>query len=149
MAVVRDHPYAQFKFQVSLGDVDPATVVAGFSEVSGLAVEIDMIEYRAGNAKSPTPTKIPGLARYPDVTLKRGIIGSLALWEWIELTRLGSPEAARDVVIQLLGDDHEPVMSWLLSRARPVRHASGPLLGDGDDVAIEELVLSHEGLRIE
>ena len=149
MAVVRDHPYAQFRFQVSLGDADPTSVEAGFSEVSGLAAEIDMIEYRSGNSKSTTPTKIPGLTHYPDVILRRGIFGSLALWEWFEDVRLGSPEAARTVRIRLLGEDDEPVMSWTLLRARPVRHESGPFIGDESDVAIEELVLAHEGLDIE
>ena len=108
-----------------------------------------MIEYRSGNSRVNTPTKLNGLVRYGDVSLKRGIIGSLRLWEWIKASINSDPTARRTVRIQLLDEQHQPVMTWRLVRARPVRHVSGPLIGGGSDVAVEELVIAHEGLDIE
>lgn len=148
MAVMREHPYGNFNFLVDLGDgVEPAGPDGAFSEVSGLDVSIEVIEYRTGSDKVNSPRKLTGLTTYGDVTLKRGIIGSLRLWEWIEASIRG--QAQRSVVITLLDEEQNPVMSWKLRNARPVRHVSGPLQGGSSDVAVEELVLAHEGLDIE
>ena len=149
MAVFRDHPYPQFNFLVDLGNGSDG-VDAGFAEVSGLDAHVDVIEYRAGNSKVNEPLKITGLARVGDVTLKRGVIGSLTLWQWFAEVRNGDPNAVRDVTIHLLNEERDgPVMSWRLHRARPIRHVSGPLDAAGTDVAIEELVLSCERLDVE
>lgn len=144
MAVQRDHPYGQFNFRLEIDGLE----VAAFSEVSGLSATVDVIEYRNGNDRVPTPTKLTGLTRYPDVTLRRGMAGSLELWEWFEVSMRRRADANRSVVILLLDEEHEPVMRWELLQARPVRHTSGPLVALGDDVAIEELVLAHEGLQL-
>jgi phage tail-like protein len=149
MAVARDRPYAQFNFLVDVGTGTDGPD-AGFAEVSGLDVQIDVIEYRTGNSKVNEPIKIPTVSRVGDVTLKRGIIGTLTLWEWYAQVRDGDPDSVRTVAIQLL-DEHRdgPVVTWVLHGARPVRHVSGPLDATGTDVAIEELVLSCERLDIE
>ncbi|MEM9042252.1 MAG: phage tail protein [Actinomycetota bacterium] len=143
MAVQRDHPYGQFNFLVEIDGIE----AAGFSRVSGLDGEVDMIEYRTGNSVS-TPMKVPGLVRYGDVTLSRGVIGSLELWSWFEQVVNGDESSRRTMVIILLGEEREPVLRWELRNARPVRHVSGPLDALGRAVAVEELVLAHEGLRI-
>lgn len=150
MAVQRDHPYAQFNFLVDIGDGDTGSVQAGFAEVSGLDARLDVIEYRAGNSKSREPMKLTGLSRVSDVTLRRGLIGSLGLWQWFAAARAGDSDAVRNVTIHLL-DEHgnDPVITWKLTRARPVRHVSGPLEGAGTDLAMEELVLSYDRLDIE
>lgn len=148
MVVMRENPYGQFNFLVDLGDgTDPASPDGAFAEVSGLDVTIDVIEYRAGNDKVNAPRKLTGLTRYGDVTLKRGIIGSLRLWDWIEAAIRS--QGQRSVVITLLDEEQNAVMSWKLRNARPVRHVSGPLRGGSSDVAVEELVIAHEGLDIE
>lgn len=149
MAVERDHPYTQFNFLVDLGSGSDA-VDAGFAEVSGLDTSVDVIAYRTGNSKVNEPMKITGLARVSDVSLRRGLIGSLNLWQWFAEVRNGDPNAVRTVTIQLQNEDRTAtVMTWLLRRARPVRHVSGPLEAVGTDLAIEELVLSYERLDIE
>jgi phage tail-like protein len=149
MAVTRDHPYTRFNFLVDLGN-GSAGPDAGFSEVSGLDTHVDVIEYRNGNSKVNEPIKITGLARVSDVTLRRGLIGSLSLWEWFTEVRNGDPNAVRTVTIELQNEDRSgPVMTWKLLRARPVRHVSGPLEAGVSDVAIEELVLSCERLDVE
>ena len=150
MAVLREDPYGQFNFLVDLGDgTDSSAPDGGFGEVSGLDVSIEVVEYRAGSDPTNTPRKLNGLVKYGDVTLKRGLMGSLRLWEWIESAIRGSGDAQRSVRITLLDAERQPVMSWRLRNARPVRHASGPLRGGSSDVAVEELVLAHEGLDIE
>lgn len=148
MAVARDRPYAQFNFLVDLGTGTDGPD-AGFAEVSGLDASVDVIEYRNGNSKVNEPIKIVALSRVGDVTLKRGIIGTLSLWEWYAHVRTGDPDSTRTVAIHLLDEQHEgPVMTWVLHEARPVRHVSGPLDASGTDVAIEELVLAYDRLEL-
>ena len=149
MAVVRDRPYAQFNFLVDLGTGETDGPEAGFQECSGISMSVDVIEYRNGNDKENNPRKLTGLARVSDVTLKRGIIGSLGLYQWIDQIRNGNPAALRTVVIQLQNEDHTAVvMTWKLHRARIIKHTSGPLNAKGTDVAIEELTLAYERLEL-
>jgi len=85
-----------------------------------------------------------------DVTLKRGIIGSLNLYRWLDEIRNGDQSALRTVVIQLQNEDHtEVVMTWKLLRARIVKHVSGPLNAKGTDVAMEQMTLAYERLEME
>jgi phage tail-like protein len=111
---------------------------------------VDVIEYRNGNDRANEVRKLTGLARYPDVTLRRGLIGSLDLYEWLNDIRNGEQGAVRTVTIQLQSEDHTQVaMAWQLRRARIVRYVSGPLNARGTDVAMEELTLAYERLEQE
>jgi phage tail-like protein len=149
MAVMRDHPYNRFNFLVDFGSGSDGPD-AGFAEVSGLDSHVDVIEYRVGNSKVSEPTKLTGLTRVSDVSLRRGLIGSLMLWQWFDAVRNGDQTALRTVTIQLQNEDRSAtVMTWKLQRARPIKHVSGPLDAKGTDVAIEELVLAYERLELE
>ena len=149
LAILRDHPYPQFNFLVEFGDGGDG-FEAGFAEVSGLDAHVDVIEYRTGNSKVNEPIKLTGLSRVGDVTLRRGVIGSLNLWQWFAEVRNGGPNAVRTVSIQLQNEDRSAtVMTWRLIRARPIKHVSGPLDAVGTDVAVEELVLAYERLELE
>jgi phage tail-like protein len=150
MAVLRDRPYCQFNFLVDLGDGNSDGPRAGFQEVSAISTEVTVIEYRNGNSKENSPIKITGLNKAADVTLKRGIIGSLDLYAWLNDIRNGNQKALRNVTVQLQSEDRtEVVQTWKLLRARIVKHTSGPLNGKGNDVAIEEMVLAYERLEME
>ena len=150
MAIFRDLPYAQFNFLVDLGTGQTEGPEAGFQECSGISMTIDVIEYRNGNDRENNPRKLAGLARVNDVTLKRGIIGSLSLYQWIDQIRNGDQSARRTVTIQLQNEDRTGVvMTWKLLRARIVKHTSGPLNAKGTDVAMEELTLAYERLELE
>jgi phage tail-like protein len=150
MAVLRDRPYAQFNFLVDLGTGATDGPEAGFQECSEISMSVDVIEYRNGNDKENSPRKLTGLARASDVTLKRGIIGSLGLYQWINQIRNGDAGAFRNVVIQLQNEDHTAiVMTWKLLRARIIKHTTGPLNGKGTDVAMEEITLAYERLELE
>jgi len=150
MAVLRDRPYAQFNFLVDLGSGDTDGPEAGFQECSAIGMSVDVIEYRNGNEKENHPRKLTGLQRVADVTLKRGIIGSLNLYTWLDQIRNGDAAGFRTVVIHLQNEDHTAnVMTWKLLRARIIKHTSGPLNAKGTDVAMEELTLAYERLEIE
>lgn len=150
MAVLRDRPYAQFNFLIDLGTGDTEGPDAGFQEVSAIGMEVTVAEYRNGNSRENQVTKITGLTKYANVTLKRGIIGSLALYGWLDQIRNGDQNAGRTVTIHLQSEDHtQTVQTWKLLRARIVKHVSGPLNAKGTDVAMEELVLAYERLELE
>ena len=150
MAVLRDRPYCQFNFLVDLGDGDTAGPRAGFQEVSAISSEVTVSEYRNGNSKENSTIKITGLNKASDVTLKRGVIGSLDLYAWLNDVRNGNQSALRTVTIQLQNEDHSDVVqTWKLLRARIVKHTTGPFNAKGSDVAIEELVLAYERLEME
>ena len=150
MAVQRDHPYTQFNFRVDLGTGTADGVRAGFQECSPIGMEVDVVEYRNGNDKENAVRKLTGLARYPNVTLKRGVIGSLDLYDWLDEIRNGAQSALRTVTIELLSEDHAQVAeTWKLLRARIVRHVSGPFDARSSSVAIEELTLAYERLEME
>jgi phage tail-like protein len=94
--------------------------------------------------------KITGLARYPDVTLKRGVIGSLDLYSWLNAIRNGDEQAYRTVRVMLQNEDHTVVVQeWVLLRARIVKYVSGPFNARSSDVAMEELTLAYERLQME
>jgi phage tail-like protein len=153
MATERNDPYGNFNFLVDLGTGDTASVRAGFQEVSGLNTEVTSADYRNGNELVNHVRKVNGVYKVGDVTLKRGLIGALDLFQWIDQMRKGdhTPAALRTVTIQLQDEAHSaPVMTWKLTRARPLRYTAPTFNGKtGTDVAIEELVLSCEDLAIE
>jgi len=149
MAVLRNDPYAQFNFLVDLGTGDTEGPQAGFQECSPIGMSLDVIEYRNGNDRSNQVRKLTGLARAGDVTLRRGIIGSLDLYQWIDELRNGNQSATRTVTIHLQSEDHaQVVQTWKLLRARIAKHVSGPLNAKGSDVAMEELTLAYERLEL-
>jgi conserved hypothetical phage tail region protein len=150
MAVQRDRPYAQFNFVVDLGTGATDGPQAGFQECSEIGMSVDVIEYRNGNDKENGVRKLTGLARYPDVTLKRGIIGSLDLYQWLNDIRNGNQAAYRTVTVQLMSEDHASVAQvWKLLRARIIKHVSGPFNARATHVAMEEITLAYERLEME
>src|SRR4249919_1644837 len=106
MAVLRaDRPYVQFNFLVDLGDGNPESPQAGFQEISGIGMEVTVSEYRLGNSKENSVVKITGMNKSTDVTMKRGVIGSLDFYQWLNQIRNGDQNALRTVTIQLQNED--------------------------------------------
>ena len=150
MATLRERPYVQFNFLVDLGTGNTNGPEAGFQEVSGIGIEVTVAEYRNGNHKENSVMKITGMNKSTDVTMKRGVIGSLNLYQWLNDIRNGSENSLRNVTIQLQNEDHTDVVAtWKLLRARIIKHTSGPLNAKGTDVAMEEMVLAYERLEME
>jgi phage tail-like protein len=150
MAVLRERPYVQFNFLIDLGDGTTDGVQAGFQELSNIGMEVTVAEYRNGNEKENSVRKITGLNKSTDVTLKRGVIGSLNLYQWLDEIRNGDQAALRTILIHQQNEDHtQIVQTWKLLRARIIKHVSGPFNAKGTDVAMEELTLSYERLEME
>jgi len=143
--VPRHDPYPGFNFLVELGDPENT---AGFSEVHIGAAHIQLIEYREGADRVNSVRKLPGLTRYDNVVLKRGLTGTTALWAWFDQVRDGNAER-RDVRITLLDEQRNAVARWLLRRALPVKYEAPALRATGNEVAIETLELAHERLEFE
>lgn len=150
MAEPRDFPYPNFAFRVKIGNDDENAILAGFQEVSGLGGEVAVSEYRAGNSRENVPIKVLGLGKTADVTLKRGVIGAINLFEWLKAVRDGDrsqDQYFKTVVIKLMAEDRStPVLEWQLRNARPMKYTAPALNGKSSDVAVEELVLSVENI---
>lgn len=145
--MARTAPYGSFNYTV---EFDSQEVFGGFSDVSGLGTEITIAEYRNGNDPENHVRKIPGIHKVSDVTLKRGIINSKTIWEWILLIRREGVGGQKQVSITLFDEARNPVQKWILQGVILMKY-TGPTLAakGGTDVAMEELVLSAEGLLLE
>src|SRR5262245_26275037 len=144
MAVLRERPYVQFNFLVNLGDNVTEGPEAGFQEMSNVGMEVTVAEYRNGNMRENSVQKITGLNKATDVTMKRGGIGSLNLYRWLDDIRNGNQNAQRTVTIQLQNEDRTQVVQvWKLLRAKIIKHVSGPFNAKGNDVAMEELTIAY------
>src|SRR5450432_2481284 len=140
----RTTPYPAFNFTVSF---DGNEIFGGFSDVSGIMSEITVAEYRAGTDPENHVRKIQGVHKVGDVTLKRGIIDSALVWQWIDSARVDGPSAKKTVVIALLSENRTPVQKWTLRGTFPLKWTGPTLAGKGGgDVAMEEIVLSCEAL---
>ncbi len=153
MATLRDNPYSAFNFLVSLGgdqgSGDEGTIVGGFSDVSGLGSDVEYAEYRNGNERFNTVRKIPNVHKVDDVTLKRGLVGSTDLKDWLKTVEEGTADP-RQVTITLLDEAREAVAIWVLRNAQPKKW-TGPTLAakGGGESAMEELSLVCEGIKYE
>ena len=147
MADGRTYPYGAFNFVVSFDNSTDA--FGGFSDASGLSTDIKVAEYRNGTDALNHVRKVPGMHAVADVTLKRGIINSSNLWNWIEQVRRTGPAGKKTVKITLLDESAAAVQTWTLRGAIPMKY-TGPTLAAkaGTDVAMEELVLSAEALDL-
>lgn len=137
----RDDPYGNFNFLV---EIDKMTV-AGFAEVSGLGESVDVIAYREGG--DTHVRKLPGLRKTSDITLKRGVTQSRALFDWYRNVANGVPDR-RDGTIVLLDASRTPVVRWLFVNAFPCRWEGPHLNATGNEVALETLVLACEGIAL-
>ena len=142
----RSTPYGAFNFVVNF---DGGEEFGGFSDVSGIGTEVTVAEYRFGNDKENHVRKLAGVHKVSDVTLKRGILNSKTLFDWIAVTRTQGPDAQKSVTITLLDESQKPVQSWVLRGVIPMKYTGPTLAGKGGgDVAMEELVLSAEAMEL-
>jgi len=121
----------------------------GFTEVSGLDVETEVVEYREGSSPEYSKIKMPGMQKFSNITLKRGTFKSdNDYFKWWNTVKLNTIER-RDITISLLNENHEPVVTWKVKNAWPTKIQSTDLKADGNEVAIESVELAHEGLTIQ
>ena len=141
-APTRNDPFKSFNFRVEIDSV----AAASFKSVSGLSAEAEVIEYREGSDISSS-RKLPGLVRYPNVTLRRGLTSSPELWNWWRTVRDGTLQR-RNVLIVLLDDAHREILRWSLREAWIARIEFSELDASKNEVAIETIELAHEGLEL-
>lgn len=135
--------------QSFLIDVEGGMLKGLFTEVTGIGSEHEIIEHKANDARgNPVIMKIPGVLKWENITLKRGITDTMDAWTWRFNVENGDVEGNRfGGSITMLDHDNEPVAMWTFDRAWPTK-LSGPAPKAGDNaVAIEEIVLAHEGIR--
>ena len=150
MATMRERPYGNFNFLVDLGTGDTSSVQAGFSEVVLPEAFVEVVEYRSGNMKENGFVKLTGVEHYSNLVLKRGVIGSLDLYNWYDEVRNGSQSALRSVTVQLQSEDHtNVVLTWKFLRARPVKYQFAPLDAEGKHILVEYLELAFERMEME
>lgn len=139
-----EYPLPKFHFEVQWGGTR-----IGFTEVTGLEVSTEKIEYRDGASKEYHKIRMPGMQTFGDLTLKRGIFAAdNEFYDWWNSVALNTIER-RDVTISLLNESHEPVVVWKVKNAWPTKVTSTDLNASGNETAIETLVLAHEGLTME
>ena len=138
------YPLVKFHFQVDWGGTN-----IGFTEVSGLDVETELIEYRHGASPEYRKIKMPGMQKYSNITLKRGTFkDDNEYYQWWNSVKLNTIER-RDITIKLLNEEHEPVVVWKVKNAFPIKVQSTDLKGDANETAIESMEVAHEGLTIQ
>jgi phage tail-like protein len=134
-------PLPKFFFEVKWDDT-----VMRFQEVSGLDVEAQPIEYRHGNSPQFSVIKMPGIKKYSDVTMKKGVFKN-QFWDWFNAIKMNIIQR-KSVIISLLDEGGAPAMVWTLANAWPTKITGTDLKSQGNDVAVETIVFSHEGLTM-
>jgi phage tail-like protein len=142
--MARDDPYKGFNFLVEIDGIS----IAAFCEASGLASETAVIEYRNGSDRVNTVRKLPGLTKYANIVLRRGVTQDNQLWQWRRAIEQGTPDR-RSGAIVLLDDERNPVKRWRFSEGWPAKFEGPDLNAKGNDVAIETIEIAHEGLTID
>ena len=137
------HSSPKFQFQVEWGDTK-----IGFSEVSGLGMETEPIEYGEG-ANYESGVKLPSMGKYGNITLKRGAFRSKNDYiNWCNTIKRDAVER-RNLTVSLLNEEGEAVLAWKVKNAWPTKIQSTGPNADGNEIAIESIELAHEGLSIE
>ena len=142
-AAVTAWPLPKFYFQVKWGANSMS-----FQEVSGLDVQSEEMKYRAGDSPIFAPSKMPGMMKFGNVTMKKGVFkGDNKFWEWMAQIK-ASTVARQTVIISLLDETGKPSMIWTLRNAWPTKISATDLKAEGNEVAIESIEIVHDGLTI-
>jgi phage tail-like protein len=138
----RDDPYKAFNFLVEIDGIGQAA----FSEVGGLESETAVIEYRVGGEKVNWVRKLPGLTKFGNIVLRRGVTQNADLWNW----RMSIVEGVidrRNGSIVLLDDKRTEVVRWQFRNGWICKWEGPTLNAKANEVAIETIEIAHEGLE--
>ena len=141
--MANEYPLPKFHFQV---EWEGSTI--GFTEVSGLDMEREVIEYRDGSSKEYSKLKMPGLTKFSNITLKRGSFQkNNQSYDWWS-SNLLSTVNRKDITSTLLNEEHEPIITWNVKNAWPSKIQSTDLKADDNSIAIETMEIVHEGITV-
>lgn len=142
MATPRVDPYVAFNYLVEISGVR----AGGFSEVSGLDAEVQSIDYRNGD-EDFVVRKLPGIKQYPNLVLKRGIVGDLDIFSWLQQGASGRVDRREGAII-LRDEQRNEIMRWKFIRGWACKYSGPSLQGNSNEVAFETLEICHEGLVV-
>lgn len=147
--VQRDEPYAAHNFQVIVNGIsdDGSAVSGAFTEVSGLEVEVNAIEYRNGN-EDLTVRKLPGLRTQTNIMCKRGATGHAEFWNWIKSALEGDIQRAEGAII-LKDENQVEVMRWNFSRGWPCKYTGPSFNAANNEIAMETVEICVEELSLD
>lgn len=146
MAIARDYPYSNAQYLVEIPSFPQAQA---FDEVLLPELIVEVEEVREGSDRTRSSRKIPGLAKYSNLILRRGFAGKLELYQWWKLAADGDVSVRQTVVIHLLDDERNPVASWRLAGAFPVRYSFSPLDGLDGSPLVETLEVCCDAVEME
>ena len=142
--MAQEYPIPRFHFQVDWGGAK-----ISFTEVTGLVMEREKIEYRHSDSKDFNKISMPGMVKNSNITLKRGKFeGDFDFNTWLEEIANERVENRRDLVIRLLNEKHVPVAAWSAARCFPVKITAPDLKSDANEIAVESIEIAHEGLEL-
>lgn len=137
-------PLPKFYFQVKWDDSEMA-----FQEVSGLDIESEVLEYRAGNSKVFSKVKMPGMVKFGNITMKKGVfVKDNAIWDWFAEIKMNTIKR-KPLTISLLDEGGAPTMVWKVQNAFPSKITGTDLKAEGNEIAVESIEIAHEGFVIE
>jgi phage tail-like protein len=141
--MARQDPLRNFRFRVEIDGIQ----ATGFSEVFIAPTTTEVIEYREGTDPSRV-RKLPGLTKFGNITLKRGVSASLELFNWhLQVVRGEISNARRNIIIVVLDETGQDVARFRVSDAWPTKYDPGDLNAKGNEVFIESLELANEGIE--
>ncbi|QWV99703.1 phage tail protein [Geomonas nitrogeniifigens] len=142
--MAQEYPLPRFHFQVDWGGAK-----ISFTEVTGLIMEREKIEYRHSDSRDFNKIAMPGLVKNNNISLKRGKFEKDFDYNaWLEEVANERVDKRRDIIIRLLNEKHEPVAAWTATRCFPVKVTAPDLKSDANEAAIETLEVAHEGLKL-
>ena len=139
----RDDPYQQFNFLLEIDGI----ARAGFTEVSGLTSDTDVIDYREGNDPTLMVRKLPGTVKGVNLVLKMGRTKDRSFWDWRKKIVNGQIDR-RSVDVILRDEAQNEVMRWRIREAWIAKWDNGPFNAKTNDVVIETVELVHEGIEL-
>jgi phage tail-like protein len=147
--VTREDPYAAYNFLVIVTNVsdDGVSVSGSFTEASGLELEVPPIEYRTGS-EDITVRKIPGLKKFTNITLKRGVTGHVGFWNWVKEALDGRVRRTSGSIV-MLDENRQETMRWNFDRAWPTKYTGPSFNATKNEIAMETLVLAVESLLVD
>ncbi len=122
-------------------------VVGAFRECTGLGSENEVVEYKASGPKGEfIVKKVPGRLKWNNITLKRGITDAMDMWKWRKLVEQGKiRDARKNGSITMYNQQGDAVAKWNFINAWPSKLTGPGANAANNEVAIEELELTHEG----
>lgn len=135
------YPHAKFRYKIEIDGLE----AGGFSEATGFDASIDVIEYREGDMTAETPMKVPGLKKYGNITLKKGLTDSRVMYDWLASGLTGEVER-KTVTLTLLNETQAPAASWQIINAWPTKYTAPDFNATSSEIAIETIEIAHEGM---